>query len=102
MGLPSGSPSLGANRPEARQPRPGVAPELHSDRFLLGIALARGCHAVVVEWFNKTGGADLAVRWGRAGDALLPLDRALLGHSPVPADAEPAEEGPAPGDRARR
>jgi hypothetical protein len=65
------------------------------------IALARGCHTVVVEWFNKSGGAALEVRMGRAGEALLPLDRALLGHAPVPADAEPAEEGPAPGDRAR-
>lgn len=43
---------------------------LHGSRSLVGTtALAHGLHAIRVEWFNKTGGADLAVRMGKPGTA---------------------------------
>ncbi|MFN0241696.1 MAG: alpha-L-fucosidase [Planctomycetota bacterium] len=44
------------------------------------IALARGWHALRVDWFNRTGGAELSIRWGRAGDPLAPLTSTSLGH----------------------
>ncbi len=67
------------------------------------VALARGAHKLAVEWFNKTGGADLTLRAGLAGDALLPLAREALGHDVPVGDGEPSaeERTEAPGDRAR-
>lgn len=34
------------------------------------IALARGLHPITVGWFNKTGGAELNVKWSRVGGKL--------------------------------
>ncbi|MFO1009926.1 MAG: alpha-L-fucosidase [Planctomycetota bacterium] len=67
------------------------------------IALAKGCHELVVEWFNKTGGAQLALTAGLAGEALLPLPKERFGYVPAPkADREgDGDAGAAPGDRAR-
>jgi len=62
------------------------------------IALAKGCHELVVEWFNKTGGAELALVAGLAGEALLPIAPERFGYVPAP---KADEEGAAPGDRAR-
>ncbi len=47
---------------------------LHSATTKRGhVALARGDHAIQVEWFNKTGGAELAIRVGALGQELLPI-----------------------------
>jgi alpha-L-fucosidase len=35
------------------------------------VALAAGLHPIRVEWFNKTGGAELALYWGTPGDTLV-------------------------------
>ncbi|MCB9898450.1 MAG: alpha-L-fucosidase [Planctomycetes bacterium] len=44
---------------------------LHGPLEERGVApLAKGAHALVVEWFNKTGGAELRLRWARSGEAL--------------------------------
>ncbi len=37
------------------------------------VALAAGAHALRVDWFNRTGGAELALRSARLGEALAPL-----------------------------
>ena len=37
------------------------------------IALARGYHPIRVEWFNKTGGAELGLRWAPLGGELAAL-----------------------------
>jgi len=41
------------------------------------IALAGGRHALRVEWFNRSGGATLALRWGLQGEnlSLIPAER---------------------------
>jgi hypothetical protein len=46
------------------------------------IALAAGLHPITVEWFNKTGGAELDVRLGRAGDRPLPIEDSALMRPP--------------------
>ena len=37
-------------------------------------ALAAGQHQIQVRWFNKTGGAELALRWGALGEKLVPME----------------------------
>jgi alpha-L-fucosidase len=47
---------------------------LHSPLEKTGaVALERGRHRIRVEWFNKTGGLDLALRMGAAGEELRPV-----------------------------
>jgi len=59
------------------------------------VALARGAHHLRVEWFNRTGGAQLELRLGRVEGALKPLDPRWLGFTATEVPAE------APGERAR-
>lgn len=48
---------------------------LHGSVKKLGSApLAKGKHAVTVEWFNKTGDASVLVDWGRTGSRLRKLE----------------------------
>jgi alpha-L-fucosidase len=43
------------------------------------VALAAGAHALRVEWFNRTGGAELGLKTARIGQPLAPVaGRALL------------------------
>ncbi len=52
---------------------------LHSASERQGAApLAAGMHFVHVEWFNATGDAALALRWGRLGGTLAPVPAAAL------------------------
>ncbi len=45
---------------------------LHGSREMRGTApLAAGWHAIRVEWFNKTGGAELELRMGELGETLM-------------------------------
>jgi alpha-L-fucosidase len=54
---------------------------LHGPRERRGeIALARGAHAIVLEWFNKTGGAELDLRFAPAGERPVPPPPSALGH----------------------
>jgi len=46
------------------------------------VALAAGAHALRVDWFNKTGGAELSVRMARPGQALEPISTAALARLP--------------------
>lgn len=47
---------------------------LHGPTALVGQApLAAGLHDVEVRWFNKAGGATLALRWGSAGGPMRPV-----------------------------
>ena len=45
------------------------------------VALAAGAHRVEVRWFNRTGGAELAVKWGALGEALAPLEGLRCRHA---------------------
>ena len=48
---------------------------LHARQEKLGVvAMAKGKHAIRVEWFNGTGGAELELQWGIAGGKMRPLD----------------------------
>ncbi|MBL8064524.1 MAG: alpha-L-fucosidase [Chthonomonadaceae bacterium] len=52
---------------------------LHSSQVKTGVApLAKGLHHLRVEWFNKSGGADLALRLGVAGRQLQPVAGSAL------------------------
>lgn len=42
------------------------------------IALAAGAHALRVDWFNRTGGAELAVKLARLGEGPVPIPSASL------------------------
>jgi len=54
---------------------------LHSSGTKLGVAaLGKGWHAITVEWFNKTGGADLSLKMGPAGGDLAPVATNSLSH----------------------
>jgi len=54
---------------------------LHSATEKAGtIALAKGPHEIIVDWFNKTGGSELAVRWASSGGKLKPIEAAMLKH----------------------
>ncbi len=54
---------------------------LHSSGTKLGVAaLGAGWHAITVEWFNKTGGADLSLKMGPAGGDLAPVATGSLSH----------------------
>jgi len=44
------------------------------------IALAAGRHELTVEWFNKTGGADLGLRYQRVGRESEPVPAAAFSH----------------------
>ncbi len=44
------------------------------------IALAKGPHAIEVVWFNRTGGAELELKWALPGQAFEPLAAAMLRH----------------------
>jgi len=45
------------------------------------VALASGAHRVEVRWFNRTGGAELTVKWGALGEALAPLEDLRCRHA---------------------
>ncbi len=52
---------------------------LHSVAARSGASpLAQGFHAFEVRYFNKTGGADLSLAWGRPGEKLVPLPASVL------------------------
>ena len=54
---------------------------LHSAAKKNGVApLAKGKHAVRVEWFNKTGDAALSVDWGKAGEKSKALSARSMSH----------------------
>lgn len=36
------------------------------------MALGKGTHAIRVRWFNKTGGAELSLKWAPLGEPLRP------------------------------
>jgi hypothetical protein len=42
------------------------------------VALARGLHPITVAWFNKEGGAELALSMAEAGQALEPVGEERL------------------------
>ena len=46
------------------------------------IALSRGYHPLRVEWFNKTGGTALALRWAALDGKLQPVPASALTHAP--------------------
>ncbi|MFC1543666.1 alpha-L-fucosidase [Gemmatimonadota bacterium] len=45
-------------------------------------ALAEGSHRIVVEWFNKTGGAELGLLYAPVGEAFVPIPQERLKHRP--------------------
>lgn len=54
---------------------------LHSTETQYGaIALAKGWHHIGVEWFNKTGGAELEVKMGPIGTELKAIPAERFGH----------------------
>jgi len=54
---------------------------LHGSQGLTGtVALAAGLHPIVVEWFNKTGGADLDLLLAPAGGIPARVSAAVLRH----------------------
>ncbi len=54
---------------------------LHGPEAQVGlVALARGWHAIEVQWFNKSGGADLKLRWRRDAEELVEVPAAALRH----------------------
>ncbi len=46
------------------------------------MALARGWHRIEVQWFNKTGGAELELRWRRGDADAAAIPPAALRHEP--------------------
>jgi len=44
------------------------------------IALAKGLHPITIEWFNRTGDADLEVKMARAGEPMKPVEPSKLFH----------------------
>jgi len=44
-------------------------------------ALAKGYHAIRIDWFNQTGGAELRLRWARVGENLVEVPAERLAHS---------------------
>ncbi|MCW5942178.1 MAG: alpha-L-fucosidase [Fimbriimonadaceae bacterium] len=56
---------------------------LHSDVAKVGrIALAPGAHRIVLDYFNKTGGAALRLTWAKAGHRHRPIAGSELGRLP--------------------
>lgn len=54
---------------------------LHSpEERVGGVALAKGWHRLRIEWFNKTGGADLRLQWARPGLAWSAVPDGSFGH----------------------
>lgn len=43
-------------------------------------AMAKGWHNITVEWFNKTGGAQLSLKMARIGEKLAPIPDSRLKH----------------------
>jgi alpha-L-fucosidase len=43
-------------------------------------ALAPGAHAITVEYFNRTGGAELGLSWGRLGQSMQRVPASALSH----------------------
>lgn len=51
----------------------------HSPSEKAGVApLAKGFHKITVEWFNKSGGAALELKWAKVGNPLQPIPLASL------------------------
>lgn len=44
------------------------------------LALAKGAHQIFVGWFNKSGGLELSLLWGKAGSKLKPVGPTDLSH----------------------
>lgn len=44
------------------------------------VALAQGAHRITVEWFNKTGGEELVLRWTPLGGSLKDVPATALSH----------------------
>ncbi|MEW6742395.1 MAG: alpha-L-fucosidase [Planctomycetota bacterium] len=56
---------------------------LHGTEAKQGVVpLARGYHPVVIEWFNKTGGAELELLCGGTDEVLRPVGSQMLFHQP--------------------
>lgn len=56
---------------------------LHSAGSFIGTAaLAKGPHRFSLGYFNRTGGAALALKWGRVGSTLRAIAASDLGHLP--------------------
>ncbi|MFC1628879.1 alpha-L-fucosidase [Gemmatimonadota bacterium] len=54
---------------------------LHGSQGGVGtLALAAGAHEIVVEWFNKTGGADLDLLFAQAGERAVRVAASFLKH----------------------
>jgi alpha-L-fucosidase len=54
---------------------------LHGSATKRGVApLAAGPHRIWLAWFNKSGGAELKLEWGRAGGPLAPFPASALSH----------------------
>ncbi len=52
---------------------------LHSSTTKSGAApLAKGMHRITVEWFNKTGGSELDLKWGAVGQPMKALGGSAL------------------------
>lgn len=57
---------------------------LHGFKPVRGeVALGQGAHRITVGWFNRTGGAELALRMAPAGGELAPLATAQLRATPA-------------------
>jgi alpha-L-fucosidase len=53
---------------------------LHTTALKSGaIALGSGAHAISVEYFNRTGGAELGLAWGRLGEKMQPVPAHAFG-----------------------
>jgi alpha-L-fucosidase len=57
--------------------------KLHGPKQVSGFApLSSGWHQFTLDWFNKTGGADLSLRMAPMGDTPAPIPANNLGHTP--------------------
>lgn len=56
---------------------------LHANATKVGrVALAAGAHRIVLDYFNKTGGAALSLTWTKAGGKFRPIAGSELGRLP--------------------
>ena len=54
---------------------------LHGSKTITGVAaLEAGWHTITVDWFNKTGGAELALRMGPVGSEAESVDAGQFSH----------------------
>jgi alpha-L-fucosidase len=44
------------------------------------VALGAGAHAITIEYFNRTGGAELGLSWGRLGESMQRVPASALSH----------------------